>query len=137
MVLYRLDVSNHTNISIDVVGKVQEKKYQILKNGNTFIVIAHTDDGFAIYGDDNLLTLCNIMKTYLKSNANNFIIGMIFARNINGFILSNYLSKFKFLLLSVFGYLGSFLFPVSREYIVKYHYCNDMHKCMKNYKGLK
>ena len=66
-----------------------------------------------------------------------FIIGMIFAKNIDGFILSNYLSKFKFLLFSVFGYFGSFLFPVSREYIVKYHYCNDMHKCMKNYKGLK
>ena len=116
---------------------IQEKKYQILTNGNTFIVIAHTDDSFAIYGDDNLLALCNIMKTYLKSNANNFIIGMIFAKNIDGFILSNYLSKFKFLLFSVFGYFGSFLFPVSREYIVKYHYCNDMHKCMKNYKGLK
>ena len=137
MVLYRLDVTNHNNISIDVVDKVKEKKYQLLKNSNTFIVIAYTENGFAIYGDDNLFTLCSIMRTYLKSNANNFIIGMIFARNINGFILSNYLSKFKFLLLSVFGYLGSFLFPVSREYIVKYHYCNDMHKCMKNYKGLK
>ena len=36
-----------------------------------------------------------------------FIIGMIFAKNINGFILSNYLSKFKFLLFSVFGYFGN------------------------------
>lgn len=137
MIYYKLDINNHNNVKLNKVNKIQEKKYQILKNSNTFIVIAYTNNSFFLYGDDNLVNLCHIMKTYLKSNANNFLIGMIFSKDIDRFIIHNYISRFKFLLLSMFCFFGSLFFQTSKENVVRYHYCNDLHKCIKKYKGIK
>lgn len=137
MVFYKMDINNTDNVKLKKVSKIEEKQYQLLKNNNTFIAISRNKNNFFIYGDDNLLDLCKIFTQYLKYNANNFLIGSIFSNNINIFIHFQNYYRFKFFFISLFCFLASFLFRISKKNVIVYHYHNDLYNCVKKYKGIK